>query len=337
MSYRQSFYKSERSKRTMSLLFLTLLALSTVTFTFIAYCYHKFLITSDQSMAHPWLMLLVFTVITFIILLFSICNYIVNRLSVPISSFTQAAKRINLGVNFDKLDTESEQEREALQVFNAMQAKIQQLHLEKSQMIAAISHDLRSPITRMRLRAEHQLKDTLQQKFLNDLDEMENLSNKILEYAKGQKLEIHKSDFDLVQLINNTCLELEEVGHVAQFETQITQLNYHADETLIKRAIANLITNANRYGHEARTELLEDDDNIIIHIEDKGPGIPADLLEKVFLPFYRVEQSRSQATGGTGLGLIITRQIINAHDGDITLTNIAPHGLRATITLKKSA
>ncbi|TAN59199.1 MAG: two-component sensor histidine kinase [Magnetospirillum sp.] len=213
-----------------------------------------------------------------------------------------------------------------------MQGRIRRFVDDRTQMLAAISHDLRSPITRLRLRTELLPEGEGRDKMLRDLDEMEAMVASSLDFARGEAADEATQTIDLAATLEAICDNAADMGLATEFEWE-RRLVCACRPAAIKRALANLIENAARYGRQAKVRAYSNEQAIEVVIEDAGPGIPEAELEKVFGPFYRVEGSRNRKTGGIGLGLTVARGIIRAHGGDILLQNRPEGGLRVTVTL----
>src|SRR5262249_12421961 len=202
-------------------------------------------------------------------------------------------------------------------------------------MIAAISHDLRTPITRLRLRAEF-IEDAEQQaRMLADLDDMETMIRSTLSFAREEANPEPRRDLDLVGLLRCVCEDFS--AELTVDPASAEALSFSGQPVALRRGFCNLIDNAVKYGERARVRLSKSGDSIVVTVEDDGPGLPEEELERVFRPFYRVEQSRSRDTGGVGLGLSVARTVFHAHGGDVVLMNRSEGGLRATVTLPHSA
>ncbi len=201
-------------------------------------------------------------------------------------------------------------------------------------MIAAISHDLGTPITRLRLRAEFIEDEEQKQKTLADLEEMDRMISSTLTFARDDVFQEPHETIDLAALIDGICRDLGDAGLLAEFQP-LQSLRYTCHPTAMRRALMNLIENGAKYSKRVLVSLISHDQTALVRIDDDGPGIPTDQLENVFKPFYRLEDSRSRETGGTGLGLTVARTIIHAHGGTITLTNRAEGGLRAEVSLPR--
>ncbi|VEB32465.1 sensor histidine kinase [Legionella cherrii] len=200
-------------------------------------------------------------------------------------------------------------------------------------MVTAISHDLRTPLTRLKLRAEYLVDDPNYNKIMADINEMELMIRETLDYFRDVNVEEKPQLFDLVALLSSLKDDAVEMNYDVRFISECSKLVYYGTVNLLKRAFNNLINNAVHYGYKAVIHLNCLQNKLEITITDQGPGLPEADLEHVFLPFYRGENSRSRSTGGTGLGLTIAREIIQMHQGDITLTNNLQGGLKVIITL----
>jgi signal transduction histidine kinase len=246
----------------------------------------------------------------------------------PLTILTRAADRLGRDVLAPPVQISGPREvMAAATAFNRMQARLRRFIEDRTQMMAAISHDLRTPITRLKLRAEFIEDDEQRQKILADLDEMEAMISSTLAFARDDSAREPKLPTDLVGILIDLCDQFE-----AAYDGP-DQLNLTLGAIGIKRAFANLIENACKYGGTAQVTLKLRDDQVEIAIEDDGPGIPVSELEKVFAPFYRLESSRNRETGGTGLGLAVARSAVRANGGDIVLCNRPKGGLTALVTL----
>ncbi|MFM9844697.1 MAG: ATP-binding protein [Dongiaceae bacterium] len=259
----------------------------------------------------------------------------IRRLTAPLNTLTQAAERLGRNVNAPPLpEAGSSDVIQAIRAFNDMQDRIRRFVEDRTRMIAAISHDLRTPITRMRLRAELIGKSEQQQKMLADLAEMETMIASTLSFAREDANPEPRQRVDLVELLQAVCADIPQAK--LSTEPPPAPVPFDAQPVALRRGFTNLIDNAVRYGGEARIALGSDDRNIIVTIDDNGPGIPEEQLDRVFRPFYRLDSSRSRDTGGTGLGLAVARAVFRAHGGDVLLSNRNGQGLRATVTLPRT-
>lgn len=255
-------------------------------------------------------------------------------ITAPLASFARAAERLGMDVSASPLAEDGPQEvRAAARAFNQMQRRIRNFVEDRLAMLAAVSHDLRTPITRLRLRTEQLPIETLQQdKMLRDLDEMEQMVSSSLAFAKDEATDEPNQPIDLAALIGSICDDLTDAGFDADF-AWTGRLVYRGRPLAMKRLFSNLIENAVRYGRCARVRAIPLPERIEVVVEDQGPGIPEAQQEKVFKPFYRLETSRNKRTGGLGLGLANVRTIARAHGGDVRLANRPEGGLAAIVTL----
>lgn len=275
--------------------------------------------------------------IVLLCIVLAFCVWIVQRLALPVGAFAAAARRFGRDVQAPPMALQgAEDRREVIQAFNEMQERIRRLITDRTQMLAAISHDLRTPITRLQLRIESLKGTPHYEKALADLTEMDRMIASILAFAGNDSRTEPMERFDLVALIENLCNASEDAGLPVSFDTALSRLPYFGRMMALKRVFSNLIDNAVKYGECAAVGLSADDKHITVTICDRGPGIPADEMEKVFTPFYRLDPARSPEKSGTGLGLATARNSIRAQGGDITLHNQESGGLQVVVILSKS-
>lgn len=251
-----------------------------------------------------------------------------RRLTKPLKQLSQAAQAAGRGDRTARVPEEGAREmRDAARAFNAMQAEISQFDAERMRMLAAVGHDLRTPMTSLRIRAEMVDDEDQREAMIRTLDEMTIMADGLISYVKeGQDAE-RMTQLDLGDLLDQLCAD-RGVGFSGARDVQVI-----GRPVGIGRAIGNIIDNGIRYGKAAAVTLTQDKHNAIVTVVDTGPGIAPDSLEDMFHPFTRGEASRSLETGGAGLGLSIARTIVIAHGGKITLTNQPEGGLCATISL----
>lgn len=253
----------------------------------------------------------------------------------PLGAIAAAADRLGMDMDAPALDEGGPREvRHVARAFNTMQRRIQTFVRDRTQMLAAISHDLRTPITRLRLRAEFIEDADLQRKMLGDLEQMEAMIASTLAFAKDDAGDEPRQPFDLAVLLQGLCDDAADAGQAVAYDGP-DRLTYRGRPIALNRVFGNLIDNAVSYGGNARVSLDAEDGRIVVTVADDGHGIPDDQLDQVFAPFHRVEHSRSRETGGVGLGLSVVRSIVRAHGGEVTLANRAEGGLLATVTLPR--
>lgn len=267
----------------------------------------------------------------------SLCAaFIARTMTTPMRRLAAAAEALGRGESVAPLaETGPDDIRHTAVAFNLMQSRLQRFVEDRTRMLAAIGHDLRTPLTSLRLRAEFVSDDETREKMLDTLDELRAMTEATLAFSREQATEEVTRNVDLTALVGSLCDDLVELGHDISC-AEAPKISYRCRPDALKRAVRNLVENAVRYGERARVSLRTTPQAIEIVIEDDGPGIPPDIVEKAFEPFFRMEHSRNRATGGIGLGLSISRNMVRHHGGDITLANTG-QGLRAIISLPYAA
>ncbi len=256
-----------------------------------------------------------------------------HRLSRPWTQLAKAADRFGVDVNAPAIDVSGPSEvRQAAQAFNRMQGRLRRFISDRTQMLAAISHDLRTVLTRMKLRAEFIEDTTQREKLQADIDEMNAMLAATLSFARDDVEAEPAAKTEITSLLSTLCDDLSDTGEAVRFHSDAT-VYARVHPVSLRRALSNLIANAIRYGHEADVTLTTEKDYLLITVADRGPGIAESERENVFSPFYRLESSRNRETGGTGLGLTIARTIIRRHGGDIQLSDRPGGGLLVKVTL----
>jgi signal transduction histidine kinase len=257
----------------------------------------------------------------------------VRRVTAPLASLATAAERLGHDVNTAPLaETGTNETRQAARAFNDMQARLRGLIENRTRLLAAISHDLRTPLTLLRLRAEAVENVHERDKMLATIAEMDAMIGATLLFARDQSTDEARSPTDLTSLLQSVVNDMRDAGLSAQMR-EAGQIIYECQPAALKRAVRNLLDNAVKYGKSGTVEVRRLTKAIEIDIDDEGPGVPQQELTRVLEPFYRLEQSRSHETGGVGLGLAIARAIVQSHGGSLRLTNRPTGGLRATIVL----
>jgi len=267
----------------------------------------------------------------------------VRRLTRPVSTLARAAEALGRDVNAPPLPEDGPLEvAAAAAAFNTMAARIRRFVQDRTELLTAIGHDLRTPITRLKLRAEFMEDDEQRRKMLLDLDELEAMVSATLAFGRDAKSTEPVSALDLAELLRTILDEAGDAWPEAAEKLRYDgpgHLTVQARTLALKRALANLVANAVNYGGGALVRLTPPAPGtsqggtshgaLTIEVEDDGPGIPPAELERVFEPFHRGEPSRSRETGGVGLGLPIARNIFRAHGGDVTLANRPMGGAKA--------
>lgn len=226
--------------------------------------------------------------------------------------------------------------RNATRAFNAMQERLSRYLDSRTRVLAAMSHDLRTPLTRLHLRAESIEDEALRERFTADLDEMTRMVNSALAMFRSLNDDEPAVTIDVNKLLSDLQREFAEAGHRIQIEGR-AERGFVGRSLALKRCLNNLIGNAVRYGKDCCVQVADGPTALTLHVVDSGPGVPAEDLERVFEPFYRLEASRNRETGGAGLGLSIARDIAQAHGGTLSLGNRPTGGLKATLVLPHSA
>lgn len=257
--------------------------------------------------------------------------FTVNRVSRPLRDLSESAERLGRGEIVGRLPVKGPREVASLTAsFNTMQERLTRFVQDRTRMLGAISHDLRTPITSLRIQAEFIEDEKLQTKMAKVLDDMGKMVRSSLDFARLDNADDTVECVDLAEAIR----ELAEDDSRITFESDQPTCPYPCRRMGIKRAIQNILENAVTYGTQARVKLKTAPDEIRIQIQDDGPGIADDLTEEVFEPFYRIDEARNVETGSVGLGLSIARTIIHKHGGQITLSNLG-EGLEVTVVLPR--
>jgi signal transduction histidine kinase len=255
-----------------------------------------------------------------------------RRFAKPIREFATAADRLGKQLDHPPLTPSGPSElRLAITAFNQMQERLLRYVGDRTAMLAAIAHDLRTPMMRLRFRLE-QAPPGLRDPALADLREMQAMVQGVLAFVRDESDAGPRQRIDLASLLESLVEDMRVTG--AQVElADAPALIVEGDGAALRRLFANLIDNAIQYGGVARLSVVREGDDAVTRIEDDGPGLPDHELERVFEPFYRSEPSRNRETGGIGLGLAVVRTLVRAHGGDVTLASRASHGLVATVRL----
>lgn len=261
----------------------------------------------------------------------------VRRLTRPLANLATAASGLAHNLNQPPLAEVGPQEiQQAASAFNAMQRDIKRLIDTRAQALSAVSHDLRLPITRMRLRLEGAISPGLRDKMEQDLSEMDTMIGHTLDFLRAGSNTEALVAVNLDALLDSLVEDMEELGATIT-RHGLCDKPVKARPHALRRCIANLLDNARFYGNGTIRLAVEDGSSAVqISISDDGPGIPEEALTKVFEPYFRMDSSRARHTGGTGLGLAIAKAIIESHGGSITLTSPPGQGLTATLCLPRT-
>jgi signal transduction histidine kinase len=281
-----------------------------------------------QSVPH-WVLF----VLLFVALLALLALLVTRMVTRPLRLLAAAATELGQDIERPALPEQGPSEvREAAAAFNLMQMRLRGFIGERTQMLAAITHDLQTPLTRLRLRLEQVADPELRRKLAGDLSAMQDMIRDGLDLARSLDSgePIQRIDFD--SLLNSVCDDAVETGQDVVAEGQ-TGAQVMGQPGGIRRCLTNLIENAVKYGGYARVSVSRDARKLVVRVRDGGPGIPVQQLEAVFAPFFRLENSRSRETGGSGIGLTIAHNIAEKHGGRLYLRNHAEGGLEAVLEL----
>jgi len=267
------------------------------------------------------------------VIVLAVSIWAVRRVTAPLGMLSGAADRLGRDVAAEPLaETGTVEMQRAARAFNRMQERLRRLIESRTQMLAALSHDLRTPLTLLRLRTEEVAEGEERDKMLATIREMDEMIGSTLAIARDEVRAEPRRRVDIAALIESVVDDMADAGLPVSM-TPAAPASHECQPGTLKRALTNLLDNAVKYGKRAQAALTGTPEAVEITIDDEGPGIPEAELAKVFQPFYRVEESRSRDTGGTGLGLAIAQAVVQAHGGELTLANRPGGGLRATIKL----
>lgn len=253
----------------------------------------------------------------------------------PLKNLRLASERLGKDIHSDPVPVDGPLEvAQTARAFNTMQQRLRRYIEDRGRILAAVSHDLKTPLTRLRLRSELLEDSQLRLKLQRDLDDMETMVLATLDFMRGTDSREATQEIDLGAMLESLQGDAEEQGAQVHLDNHIRK-PFNGRPVALKRCLGNLVDNAVKYGQSVTLAAEEGDGEVVITMTDQGPGIPEQELQRVFEPFYRLEGSRSRNTGGTGLGLGIARNIARAHGGDIHLENQPGGGLRAILNLPR--
>ncbi len=276
------------------------------------------------------------TFITFAFVL-AAALWVASRLSRPLNDLTRAASRVGAATNPEEVAVRGPGDvRQTLEAFNAMSRRVSQLLGEKDVMLGALGHDLRTPLASLRIRIETMEPDSERQKAVKTIEEASQLLEDILELARQGRSSEPVQTIDLSVLVEDIAEDYSETGAPVTL-TSSEKSPAAVRPVLFRRALRNLIDNAIAYGARARLSVSKSGTEVLVRIEDDGPGMSEDALKSATDPFYRGDESRNRASGGAGLGLTLASAISKAHGGSLTLENCATRGLAVTIHLPLAA
>lgn len=279
---------------------------------------------------------LIVSMLVMAVIIVAVSVWAARRVTQPLAVLAGAAQRLGADVHAPPIpETGTLETRQASHAFNDMQVRLRELIENRTRLLAAISHDLRTPLTLLRLRAENVADAEERERMLATLAEMESMVGAILQYARDEMAAEQSRRTDLAALVQSIVDDMSDAGLDVAMEPA-PPVVVECQPAMLKRAITNLIDNAVKYGRKARVALHTSAKDAEIAVDDEGPGIPEEELARVFQPFYRVEGSRSRETGGVGLGLAIAQSLVQRNRGSLILRNRPTGGLRALIRLPRS-
>jgi signal transduction histidine kinase len=283
----------------------------------------------------PWPIEMVIAAVLSVLIASLAGAYIARRMARPLSKLAEAAALTARGETAPRVpEVGPEDVRRAAEAFNAMTDQVTRTLESQRQLLSAVGHDLRTPLTAMRINIEFVADSELRDRLQKNLDELQELTEAVLSAARGTGGESSRQ-IDLAALVESICADLDDLGEPVEWSGHTAApLSCRAGE--IRRAIRNLVENAVAYGHKAEVSLHDAPGGYEVRVEDEGPGIPPDDRNRVFEPFVRLESSRNLETGGTGLGLTLVKAIAEGHGGRILLED-RDHGrgLKARLILPR--
>jgi len=262
--------------------------------------------------------------------------FFIRRLTRPLSILTRAASRFGSDLEVEELEEHGPADvKNAIRSFNVMQREVKDEMTRRSHMLAAVGHDIKTPLTALRVKTELIRDPDVKGDIIRSVNKMERITSSALDYVRGESRSEEKQNVDLRALIESECSEFEELGEQVEFSGE-QELHYRCRPIALARAVRNLIENAVKYGSATNVEITKSDAFIEIRIIDKGPGLPEEQFEYAFDPFKRFSDARESDQGGFGLGLPIAKAIVQGHDGSLQLKPNTPSGLCAIIQLPLS-
>jgi len=294
-----------------------------------------FLSAVNVRLPEDWPIEIVVATVTAILVASAAAALMARRVVRPLSELTSAASVVARGGNAPPVKEKGPDDvRNAAIAFNRMTEKVTKTLDAQRHLLSAVGHDLRTPITAMRINLEFIEEDELRERLLSNLDELQDLTEQVLSSARGTGGETKRS-VDLSALVESLVADLDDMGEPVTWQTHNDPAPVSCRPNEIRRAVRNLVENAVAYGSRADVQITDNGAGYEIVVEDEGPGIPDDDRQRVFEPFVRLESSRNAATGGTGLGLTLVKAIAEGHGGGVVLENRATGGLRARMILPR--
>lgn len=271
-----------------------------------------------------------------VVVLVPLTFFFAHSLAAPLQRLAAVARHAGQGTGFASLPLEGPREiRSTLDCFNLLQTRLSKLIEERTHMVAAIAHDLRTPLTRLAFRLDD-LPEPMGEKVRADIGEMKSMISAALDFIRERSVRAPVERVDFRSLVERVVDEQSDLGHDVQLESG-APLALEGVPADLRRMVTNLVENGLKYGQRVRVRLVADERQCRLFVEDEGPGIPENLQAQVFDPFFRIESSRNRKTGGIGLGLSAVRAIVIEHDGEVRLSNRKEGGLRVIVQLPISA
>ena len=291
--------------------------------------YLKFLVPRDRVTSSSARIFALWITVPAIIMVLISLIFLKNQTR-PISNLAKAAEKFGKGEEIEEFKPSGAAEiRQAGYEFDKMRKRIIRHLNQRSEMLSGISHDLRTPLTRMKLQIAFIKDKDLADKLTQDINEMEKMLNEYLQFTRSSYQEKDEK-FNLSELINST---IDEYNNNNISKNLMSEIYIIGRKNLLKRCINNMIDNAIKYGDKVKIELVRKNKNLFIKIEDNGPGIPEEEYDNVFKPFYKIDKGRAESKASVGLGLSIASDIIRSHGGNIKLEKSSMNGLGVKIFL----
>tara|TARA_B100002019_G_scaffold31711_1_gene25721 strand:+ start:1078 stop:2397 length:1320 start_codon:yes stop_codon:yes gene_type:complete len=291
--------------------------------------YFKFLVPRDRVTSSSARIFALWITVPAIIMVFISLIFLKNQTR-PITNLAKVAEKFGKGEEIEEYKPSGAAEiRQAGYEFERMRKRINRHLNQRSEMLSGISHDLRTPLTRMKLQIAFIKDKDLASKLTEDINEMEKMLNEYLQFTSSSYLEKNEN-FNLTELITETIKKYNNENISSNISDE---LYFFGRKNLIKRCVNNLVDNAIKYGDKVNVELAKSTSNLFIKIEDNGPGIPENEYENVFKPFYKIDKGRAETKSSVGLGLSIASDIIRSHGGNIKLEKSSMNGLGVKIFL----
>lgn len=264
-------------------------------------------------------------------------GWAVRRMLKPLNDVAMAAQEFAHDINAPPMPKNvSYEARQVAEAFNDMQGQLKRTFQNRTEMIGAISHDLRTPLSLVRLRAESLPTSKERGHLIRAVDDMDAIISETLDFAKQTFNSEALRKVDVAALVEAICDDLSETGHTISFKKTGQHFVILGQIVALRRCFTNLISNALKYGNTIQVIVDGQESELTVTVEDDGPGIANEDIDRVFEPFYRCDQARSNITSGTGLGLSLAKSIVEAHDGKIELVNLEKGGLRARVAINAS-